>query len=274
MRVATGFRKTLITPLALNAALASVQAQADQQPSATAGIWGDSTDVTLGLAAVNGPRYLGSKRSSAAVLPQLRIERGIFFFDLEDGLGLQWQAASGFAASASIGRDAGRADGDSQHRHGSDTLAGMGAIGGASVLNLQVSQPLSDWLAVRAKAELRTGGEQRGDQYALGFVSTLFAGDRDRLTWSVDAHAGSARFNQTYFGVNAAQSRNTGFARYSADQGIYAYSSELSWLHAFDAHWSSVAGIELSHYTDQVRNSPIITRSTTATSYLGVNYSF
>lgn len=274
MRFINGLRKGLLTPLALNATLVGAQAHASEQPSGADSLWGERTDVTLGLGAAYGPRYLGSQDYTAATLPMLRIERGMFFLDLKDGLGLQWQSASGFSASAAIGFDAGRADGNSGYRYGSDKLKGMGEVSSATVLNLHAAQQLTPWLALTAKAELRTAGEKRGDQYALGLQSTLLDTDRDTITWSIDAHAGNARFNQTYFGVTAEQSTTSRFARYQADQGIYAYSSELSWLHVFDRHWSTVAGIELTHYTDQVRNSPIVTKDTTTVGYLGVNYAF
>ncbi|WP_194790376.1 MipA/OmpV family protein [Pseudomonas sp. UFMG81] len=270
MRVINGLNKGLVFPLTLTAALV----HAEEQRSDDGDIWGDTTHVNLGLGATYGPRYLGSENSTAAAMPMLRIERGIFFLDVKDGLGLQWQSPSGFSASASIGQDAGRADGDSSYRTGSDKLKGMGEIGGATVLNLHAAQQLTTWLAVRARAELRMGGEQRGDQYALGLEGKLLDTDRDTITWGFDAHAGNARFNQTYFGVTDQQSATSRFTRYKADQGIYAYSSELSWLHAFDKHWSTVVGIELTHYTDQVRDSPIVTKDTTALSYVGVNYAF
>ncbi|WP_085633728.1 MipA/OmpV family protein [Pseudomonas sp. R16(2017)] len=274
MRVINGLRKGLILSLTFNASLIATGAQADELRAGDTGLWGDKTDVTLGLGAAYGPRYLGSENYTSTALPMLRVERGMFFFDLKEGLGLQWQSPSGFSASASIGQDAGRADGDSKYRYGSDKLKGMGEVGSSTVLNLHAAQQLTSWLALRAKAELRTGGEKRGDQYALGFESKLFDGARDKVTWGFDAHAGNARFNQTYFGVTDQQSAKSRFASYKADKGIYAYSSELTWMHAFDEHWSTIAGVELTHYTDQVRHSPIITKDTTAVSYLGVNYAF
>lgn len=150
----------------------------------------------------------------------------------------------------------------------------MGEIRGATVLNLNASQQITSWLSLNAQAELRVAGEKRGDRYSFGFESTFLDSDHDKVTWSVDAHAGSGQFNQTYFGVTQAQSAASRFATYKADEGIYAYSTELSWLHVFDEHWSTTAGIELVHYTDQVKNSPIVTDDMTATSYVGLNFIF
>ncbi|WP_343045184.1 MipA/OmpV family protein [Pseudomonas atagonensis] len=265
-----GLGKGLITTLVLNGVLFAVHAQAEEQTS----IWGDTTDVSFGLGASYTPRYMGSKNYTSAVQPMLRVERGVFFLDSVDGLGVQWQSNSGFSTSASVGYDYGRADGDSSYRHGSEELKGMGEVRGATVLNLNASQQITSWLSLNAQAELRVAGEKRGDRYSFGFESTFLDSDHDKVTWSVDGHAGSGQFNQTYFGVTQAQSATSRFASYKADEGVYAYSTELSWLHVFDEHWSTTAGIELVHYTDQVKNSPIVSDDTTATSYVGVNYIF
>lgn len=267
-------RMGLLTTLALNAALAASNAQAQAKADAEPRIWGDSTDVTLGLGASYAPRYQGSKNYTSGLQPLLRIERGIFFLDSEDGLGVQWQNNSGFNVSAALGYDYGRADGDSDFRYGSDKLKGMGEVGGATVLNLYASQQLTSWLAAHAQARLRMGGEHSGNQYSLGCDTTLLDTDRDNVTWGIDVHAGDSHYNQSYFGVTALQSAATDFDPYKADSGIHAYSTELSWRHQFDTHWSSIVGVELTHYTDQVRNSPIVTKDTSATSYLGVAYKF
>lgn len=274
MRVIFALRKSLITSLALNAVVVTGHSHAAEETDSGQPIWGQSTDVTVGLGAYHAPRYLGSKDYASGLHPLVRIERGMFFLDAVDGLGLQWHSARGFSARASLAYDYGRADGDSQYRPGSDTLKGMGEVRGATVLKLAASQQLNDWLALNAEAEVRVAGEQRGDRYSLGLASTLWNSASDKLTWAVDAHAGSGRFNQTYFGVTPEQSAASRYASFKADPGMYAYSSELSWLHTFDAHWSTVAGVVVTHFTDQVRNSPIVTKDTSAVSYLGLNYTF
>ncbi|MFK0033709.1 MipA/OmpV family protein [Pseudomonas monteilii] len=263
----------LVTTLALNAAMASY-AQAETNSTTDSGIWGDSTDVSLTLAASYAPRYQGSKNYVSGFQPVLRVERGIFFLDSEDGLGVQWQSNSGFSASASVGYDYGRADGDSDFRYGSDKLKGMGEVSGATVLNLYASQELTSWLSAHAQAEMRLAGAKRGNQYSFGLESTLFNTDHDTVSWGVDAHAGDSDYNQTYFGVTPLQSVSSNFDPYRADGGIFAYSTGLSWLHNFNDNWSTIAGVQLTHYTDQVRNSPVITKDTGATGYMGVTYKF
>lgn len=274
MRVIYGLRNCLLASSALYAAVVANQSQAAEEMGSDMSIWGERTDVIVGLVASHAPRYLGSKNYVSSLQPMARIQRGIFFLDAEDGLGVQWQSESGFSTRASLGYDYGRADGDSGYRHGSDTLKGMGEVSGATFFRLAASQELTAWLALNAEAEMRVAGEKRGDRYSLGLEGTLWNSDADTVTLGFDAHAGSGRFNQTYFGVTPEQSASTRFASFKADQGIYAYSSELSWQHTFDDHWSTVAGVAVTHFTDQVRNSPIVSKDTTTVSYLVLNYTF
>ncbi|WP_248919943.1 MipA/OmpV family protein [Pseudomonas entomophila] len=266
-------RKVLGASFAFNAILASTQAGATEK-NAQDSIWGDETKVTAGFALHTAPRYFGAKGSQGHLLPSVTVERGIFFADSLSGVGVQYQSDNGFSASAALGYDFGRADGDSKYRNGSDRLKGMGAVGGATVVDINLAQQILPWLAVTAEAELRTGGYKRGDRYQFGLLSTLHQSDRDTVTLSLNGHAGQAKYNQTYFGVTAQQSENTVFERFKADQGIYAYSSELSWMHQFDQHWSTVASVNVMHYTDQVRQSPIIRQDTPVTSTFGVQYVF
>lgn len=121
-------RKVLGASFAFNAILASTQAGATEK-NAQDSIWGDETKVTAGFALHTAPRYFGAKGSQGHLLPSVTVERGIFFADSLSGVGVQYQSDNGFSASAALGYDFGRADGDSKYRNGSDRLKGMGAVG-------------------------------------------------------------------------------------------------------------------------------------------------
>ncbi|QXH58635.1 MipA/OmpV family protein [Pseudomonas maumuensis] len=269
----TSLRNVLGASFALNLAVASTEASAQEQ-SALDTLWGDETQVSAGFALHTAPRYMGAKGRQGHLLPSVSIQRGIFFADSLGGVGVQHQFDNGFSASLALGYDFGRADGDSKYRNGGDQLKGMGEVGGATVVDINLAQQVLPWLALTAEAELRTGGYKRGNRYQFGLLSTLHHSNADTVTLGFNAHAGQAKYNQTYFGVTGQQSDNTAFDPYKADKGIYAYSSELSWMHRFDPHWSTIASVNVMHYTDQVRESPIVRQDTPVTSTVGVQYSF
>ncbi|PHN61828.1 MipA/OmpV family protein [Pseudomonas viridiflava] len=243
-------------------------------PSTNQSIFGDRTSFTLGLGAAVLPRYMGSDKYRSQVLPVVSIQRGIFFADSTHGLGVQLQTQSGFSASAALNYDFGRSEKNSNGRPGSTDLKGMGTIGGSTVADLNVGQQILPWLSVGAEAELRLAGEQRGNRYRLGVEGIAYHSDRDSVTVDLDAHAGDSRYNQTYFGVTRLQSQLSGLTSFNSDSGIYAYSAALNWQHTFDAHWSTLASLGVTHYTDQTRGSPLVKTDAEGTGVLALNYTF
>jgi outer membrane protein len=265
-------RRPLPTLLAATALLCAAH-QADAQDAGDA-LSGDKTTATLGLGLGVMPRYMGADRYRSLVLPMFSIQRGVLFADTTRGLGLQFQSDSGFSASAALNYDLGRKDKDTNSRMGASELAGMGDVKGSTVADFTLAQQLLTWLSVSGEAELRVAGEKRGNRYRFGLEGILFHSDADTLALDIDAHAGDGRYNQTFFGVNQEQSQNSGFGRFRADAGIYAYSSALNWQHTLDAHWSTLTSLTLTHYTDQTRGSPLIMRENAGLGMFAINYTF
>ncbi|RMV09317.1 MULTISPECIES: MipA/OmpV family protein [Pseudomonas syringae group] len=272
----TALLKPLLNTLIACATMTLIgQAYAQEGDSAgSQSILGDKFNVNLGLGMAVLPRYMGADEYRSQVLPMLTVQRGIFFADTTRGLGVQFQSASGFGASAALNYDFGRTEKNSGNRPGSNELRGMGTVEGATVGDFMVSQQLAPWLSASAEAELRVAGEKRGNRYRLGFEGIAYHSQTDTVTLDIDAHAGDSRYNQTYFGVSPMQSQRSGFSRFTADSGIYAYSAALAWQHTFDAHWSSVASVGVTHYTDQTRGSPLVETDAEGSGLIALNYAF
>lgn len=267
--------KPMLTVLITSAAMTlASQACAQDSTAQSQSMLGDRFNVNFGLGMAVLPRYMGADEYRSQVVPMLTVQRGIFFADTTRGLGLQWQSDSGFGASAALNYDFGRTEKNSTNRPGSNELRGMGTVKGATVGDFMVSQQLMPWLSVSAEAELRVAGEQRGNRYRLGFEGIAYHSQTDTVTLDIDAHAGDGRYNQTYFGVSPIQSQRTGFSRFNADSGIYAYSAALAWQHTFDTHWSTVASVGVTHYTDQTRGSPLVETDAEGSGLIALNYAF
>jgi len=77
--------------------LMPLKSQAQQQVAdVSTRLFGEKTEVTVGLGAAYTPRYLGAKQSRAMLVPTLSIYRGIFFADSMRGLGAEYLTQSGF----------------------------------------------------------------------------------------------------------------------------------------------------------------------------------
>lgn len=251
----------------------AAQAQDGGEPTS---LWGDKTEITVGMGAAVGPRYLGSSETRVVAVPVLGVQRGIFFADVQRGAGAEYQTESGFYISGAVGYDEGRKTRNtSWWGQGSKRLAGMGDVKGSTTFNLVAAQQLTPWLSLTAAGEFALEGQKnRGHQYRLGFHADVLDNDKDYVSLDLNAHAGDRDYNRTYFGVTDAQSQTSRFSRHNAGSGIYGYSLTGSWTHSFDKHWSVTTAVSVMQLTGDAGRSPLVQEKTAVTGLATVNYNF
>lgn len=237
-------------------------------------LFGERTEVTVGMGAAYLPRYLGAKNGRTIPLPTISVTRGIFFVDSVRGAGVEYQTNGGFYGSLALGYDFGRTEKNSDWRPGSTRLQGMGEVKGATTANLLLAQTLTPWLSINGKAELRVAGHERGNHYRLGLESILWQTPANEVTLGADVHAGDGRFNRTYFGVSEAQAQTSRFSRFNTGSGIYAYSLSLDWQYEFDQNWAASLGGNVMWFSNKANNSPIVERKTGVTGFSMLHYTF
>lgn len=272
---------TLAAALLLHAPLA--QAQSDNQPSAAldaststddGGVFGDKTDVTIGMGAGLDQRYMGGRDFRPLLVPMFNVSRGIFFVDGVRGAGIQYQSKSGFYIGDAFNYDQGRDNRNDWLRPGSNYLKNMGSVKGTFTNTLTLSQQVVSWLSVNGQAEIGLDGHQRGNQYQLGLESVPWQRKSDSLTLDFDVKIGDAQYNQTYFGVSSSQSRSSGFAKYSPGFGIYAYSLSATWDHHFDKHWTGEVILSGNLYPGKVADSDVVQQKYGLTVLPSLSYAF
>jgi outer membrane protein len=278
MHASRNLRRILpATAFAMAAAfLCASPAMADGASSpAEPSMFGDHTDVTVGLSASLAPRYMGASGTRLQVLPNLSLHRGIFFADTLRGIGAEYQTASGFYIGQAFNYDLGRTDSNSYFRPGSNRLKGMGDVKGAITSGTTISQQILPWLSVNAMAEIGLDGHDRGNQYQVGLESVVSTVSKnDTLTTDFGAKFGDRQYNQSYFGVTQTQSANSGFGGYTPGSGIYAYFLTATWDHAFDKHWTGQLALGGTAYTNKATASPIVGRRIAPLVYTALNYTF
>lgn len=278
----SGIRKSLMFLTATSMLWAQVAAatnarQVDQVETSRTpdSIFGDKTEITLGVGPASAPRYLGAKENKTLIVPTLSIYRGIFFADSIRGLGAEYLTESGTYISAALSYDLGRSDKNSDWRPGSERLVGMGEIKSSTLFSILAAQEITPWLSINGDADFRMGGQRdRGNRYRLGLEATLLDTDRDELSLTLSAHGGDRDFNRTYFGVSDLQSQRSRFNAYSPESGIYAGSVTLDWSHEFDKHWTLFGALNVMRFVDEARKSPVVEKRTGVTGTLMINYTF
>lgn len=260
---------------AICAVFASPVTMAQQSSEATASNWLKDTQITIGLGAGVMPRYAGSNEYRAVPVPVLNVTSSSgFFVESLQGVGFRHDINDILFASASIGYDAGRKESNSGLSPGSAKLRGMGEIKGAAVANIEagvklgsignfsigISEPLSD--------------RERGMTYHAQLSTPVLVSSQDNVSVSGGVVFGSAKYNQTFFGVTATQSAHSGYVQYKSGAGVNAVNAALSWTHSFNATWSVSSMVGATHYQKEAARSPLVFAKTNYSAFTTLNYSF
>ena len=233
--------------------------------------------LTLGGGVDVAPRYSGSDKSrvTAAQVVDYAMANG-FFISTTRGLGYGNRVGN-LDYSAALSYRAGRKDRDVSSdsiASGSDYLRGMGDIKGSVVVVPGLGYRITDWLNVQLQAEVPVSERDNGEAVHFGIASPLYTSPENSVTLALTGSWGSSKYMQTYYGVSAAQSAASGFARQDAGSGIYAYSLNLDWTHKLTSRWSLLTAAGVTQLTGEAGDSPIVQRKTSPVGSLKVTYSF
>ncbi|MCU3714099.1 MipA/OmpV family protein [Enterobacter hormaechei subsp. hoffmannii] len=233
--------------------------------------------LTLGGGVDVAPRYSGSDKSrvTAAQVVDYAMANG-FFISTTRGLGYGNRVGN-LDYSAALSYRAGRKDRDVSSdsiASGSDYLRGMGDIKGSAVVVPGLGYRVTDWLNAQLQAEVPVSERDNGEAVHFGIASPLYTSPENSVTLALTGSWGSSKYMQTYYGVSAAQSAASGFARHDAGSGIYAYSLNLDWTHKLTSRWSLLAAAGVTQLTGEAGDSPIVQRKTSPVGSLKVTYSF
>ena len=257
-----------ILPGAVLALLATTALAADQR---------QGNVLTLGGGVDVAPRYSGSDKSrvSATQVVDYAMANG-FFVSTTRGIGYG-NSFGNLDYNAALSYRAGRKDRDVSSdsiASGSDDLRGMGDIKGSAIVVPGLGYRVTDWLTVQLQAEVPVSERDNGEAVHFGIASPFYTSSKNALTLALTGSWGSSKYVQTYYGVNAAQSAASGFARHDAGSGLYAYSLNLDWTHKLTSRWSLLAAAGVTQLTGDAGDSPIVQRKTSPVGSLKVTYSF
>ncbi|EKS6928451.1 MULTISPECIES: MipA/OmpV family protein [Enterobacter] len=233
--------------------------------------------LTLGGGVDVAPRYSGSDKSrvSASQVVDYSMANG-FFISTTRGIGYGNNIGN-LDYNAAVSYRTGRKDKDVSSdsiSSGSDYLRGMGDIKGSAIVVPGLGYKVTDWLNLQLQAEIPVSERDNGEAVHFGISSPLYTSSKNAVTLGLTGSWGSGKYMQTYYGVNAAQSAASGFARHDAGAGIYAWSMNLDWTYRLTSSWSVLTSAGVTQLTGDAGDSPIVQRKTSPTGSLKVTYSF
>lgn len=224
-----------------------------------------------------GPRFMGSKRSHASLLPLLDYQHPSgFFASTQRGLG--WAGGGDdFSYGLALAPRAERDDKDHgvlSASGGGKELAGMGEVREAALAVLGLGAQMNDLLRLSTAVELPLSNRQSGSAAHFSASLTLRQTRQDTVSLTGTVSYGDGKFLHTYFGVSAVQAANSGLAAYTPKSGIYKTSLSASWNYKFDEHWSATGLVGVSRLQGDAGSSPITRRRTAPDGGLILSYTY
>ena len=138
-------------------------------------------------------------------------------------------------------------------------LAGLEDIDASYEVGLGASY-LTDTYEVFANLRYGFGGHE-SLVGTIGSDAIFRPSDRLTLRAGPRMDIGSADFNQTYFGVTAAEAGASSFSQFDAGAGIYSVGIDLEAEYAMTPDWSVAAGIGYERLVRDASDSPLFNRS-------------
>jgi outer membrane protein len=217
----------------------------------------DAWHFTTGLGLSYRPTYLGASSSELRASPVLSATYGRYFLGgaggtgSGGGLGLYIVTDERLRVGVSLGL------GSSARKQSQDShLYGLGDVASTERGNIFASYKM-DWLTARTNLSTDIGGKGEGStasfdldaRYRLDEKISLSAGTG--LTWANTQNA------QTFFGVSASQSANSGLARYSANAGVNQFRFSIGADYRLTPQWNLSSRLTSTTLTGSAASSPI-----------------
>ncbi|MDP2431197.1 MAG: MipA/OmpV family protein [Pseudomonadota bacterium] len=249
---------------------AATAAADTDMPAKADGLYG-----SIGLGVGARPVYDGSGDEKIRLMPNLNLFYGdaLFLTGMTAGANL-WKhtAAPGLNITAGplLALRRGRDEGDNA------ALAGLGDIDLSLDAGAFIRLHKGGW---QARADVRKD-VSNGDG---GTTVNLSAGygrpvsQKLRLRASLDTTWASAAYANTFFGIDATQSANSGIARYEAGSGIKSVGASLMADYMIDREWGAFASLRVKRLLGDAADSPIVAdfgSASQVTTNVGIKYRF
>lgn len=235
---------------------------ATEKPPA-AGTW----KFSMGGGASYAPRYEGAANNRLRFMPLLEASYNgdHIFVSVLRGVGYNFSEARDVQYGVRL------TPGHIRRQSADPRLNGMGDIGFIPEAGLFFNRRFAPWYV---SGGITTGSHGAHAELGGGIGFPLSAADRLRLGVNLDW--GDARYNQTYFGVTAAQAAVSGnvLTVYNASSGIKDCAMTANWLHNFDKAWFSNAGLAYKWLFGSARQSPLTQRSSMGSANFLLGYRF
>ena len=225
------------------------------------------TVVRVGLVAIGGARYQGSNAGRVLVVPGVTVQtaNGIFA-DPINGLGFALNATDnlqyGLRATVETGRST------------EDALPGFDKIKTRLNPGAFANYKLDDRLTLKSALRLGVGDGGKGSVLNLGAAYRIYQAGPVIVTLNGSVKYANSSYQQSYFGVSAAQSATSGLKAFQPAAGFNTAQLGVAAGFPLSRQVYAFSGVSVQRLLGDAANSPIVQRKNQVTGFLGAVYSF
>lgn len=258
----------VLLALPLAAACGAAQAQAFDAVRLYGVPEGDSAGI-VGVAVISSPEYMGSDQQRVLALPSIDYQwKNGWFAGLTNGIGYQFPSRPdmqfGLRVTADLGRKESR----------SDALTGMGSIQPRAEAGVFFNYLPSENVFFTSSLRYGAGNDYNGMQIDLGAGVAKQLAEQWRLAVGVATTYVNAAYMKAFFGVDAQQSSNSGYAVYTPGAGFRDVRANASLTYFITEQWSLTGAVTVSSLQGDARDSPIVFDATPVSGVLALSYGF
>jgi outer membrane scaffolding protein for murein synthesis (MipA/OmpV family) len=197
---------------------------------------------------------------------------GQFFASTERGLGYNVYQEGGLTGFVAIGADPGRKAGD---RKSSPRLVGMGKVDSSALGMLGANYTAMDGLLSLTAVHVASTTRSQGSQTLINAtVSFPLLGDKLTGYLSLGAAYADRKHAQTYYGVSAAQSAQSGNPVYAAKSGWVSCDTHVGVNYVLDKNWSAGASLGRHERLGAASQGPLFSTKKATVGATSVSYRF
>lgn len=247
---------TLLPCLLAGAAYADTNETAMPTPKDRGNV-NEDVRITMGIGLLNTARYIGSNERRYRVLPSLNaVWKNGWFAGFPRGVGYNFSDRPYMEYGVRMTADMGR------KQNASMALNGLGDISPRAELGVFYNFPLIKQVKVDTALRYGSGQDRKGMLLDLGVNYRLPYDDAQSFIFGVKTSYANRNYMQSYFGVDATQALNSGYAQYTPGAGIREVDFTASHMYKLDKQWMVMTGLNYGRLGSAAKAAPM-NRSTT-----------
>ncbi|MES2104395.1 MAG: MipA/OmpV family protein [Pseudomonadota bacterium] len=228
-----------------------------------------NANFSLGAANLSQPRYAGSDERRLAAYPM---------FDAQGKNGALLGAVSGlgynFSRDPSIQYGLRMTAEPARDESRSGKLRGLGDVDTALETGAFFNYVPNPNYALVSSIRYGSGLDHNGLQLSLGGRVSTSPSPQHQLSASLGANWANSNYQQSYFGVNPAQSAASGYSQYTPAAGVTDIRLGATWNWNIDASWSLTTGASVKHLMGDAARSPFVFEKNPVTVFSAATYRF